>query len=50
MLKRKKTLEAAYVDDAKERLMMNAFIDKLKDIGLFIFVAVVLTWLVLGIM
>ncbi len=50
MLRRKKALEDTYIDDAKSRLMMASLVDKLKDIGLFIIVAAVLTWLVLGVL
>ncbi|MCU4156693.1 hypothetical protein J1N10_11955 [Carboxylicivirga sp. A043] len=50
MLKHRKKTEYNYVDNAKQRVMIGAMLEKLKDIALFIVVAIVLSWLVLGVM
>jgi hypothetical protein len=49
MSRRRKTHESSYVDNARERFMMTTYMSKLKDIALFLFVTVVLTWLILGV-
>ncbi|WP_439182209.1 hypothetical protein [Carboxylicivirga taeanensis] len=48
MAKQKAPDETRFIDNAKDRMMMVALIDKLKDVALFILVAVVLTLLVIG--
>ncbi|WP_430816944.1 hypothetical protein [Carboxylicivirga sp. RSCT41] len=50
MSKRRKETEYSYADDAKQRVMMGAIMERLKDIALFIVVTIVLTWLVLGVL
>ncbi len=50
MSKSKEPCEPRFVDNAKDRMMMMAFVDKLKDVLLFILVAVVLTFLVIGVL
>lgn len=49
MSKQKRTQRTIYVDNAKERFMKATYMDKLKDVGLFLLVAGVLTWLILGV-
>jgi len=39
-----------FVDNARQRIRMRVFIDQVKNIGLFLFVAAVLIWLVLGVL
>jgi hypothetical protein len=50
MSKQNESDEPRFVDNAKDRMATVAFIDRVKDVALFILVAVVLTWLVIGVL
>jgi hypothetical protein len=50
MYKHRKEAEYSYADNAKQRISTGARMERLKDIVLFIIVAVVLTWLVVGVL
>ncbi len=50
MSKQNEPEEPRFVDNSKDRMAMVALMDKVKDIALFILVAAVLTWLVLGVL
>jgi len=47
MPKKKLHADLELIDRAKQRMMYDALMDKVKSVGLFLFVTVVLTWLVL---
>ncbi|WP_185969058.1 hypothetical protein [Carboxylicivirga sp. M1479] len=49
MPKNSKAREPQFVDNAKERVLQSVVINRFKDIGLFMLVAIVLTWIVLSI-
>ncbi|MBS2212601.1 hypothetical protein KEM09_14380 [Carboxylicivirga mesophila] len=50
MAKQKEPIEPRFVDNAKDRMMMLSFMEKLKDVLLFILVAAVLTWIVVAVL
>lgn len=50
MSKQNEPNEPRFVDNAKDRMTMVAFMDKVKDVALFIVVTIILTWLVIGVL
>lgn len=50
MFKKNKTVDFEEVDRARERMALHANMEKLKNVGLFLLVTIVLTWLVMGVM
>jgi len=49
-MKKRSHANIELIDKAKQRMMFDAFLGKVKNVGLFLFVTVVLTWLVLGVL
>ena len=50
MFKKRPHTNIELVDRAKQRIMMDTFLEKVKEIGLFLFVTVALIWLILGVL